>query len=81
VDKGVIAKYLARSFMLPLVMGVCFVYLVTSGALKSERELVAAGLLLLSFAGVFNASEAFKTWVWDRNGRAADERRGGGSGD
>lgn len=56
-------KYLARSFLLPSLMGILYFCLVFFGKLNGEREMGLIGLMMLSFAGIFNVSEAFKTWA------------------
>lgn len=61
IDPG--NKYLARSFLLPALMGALYCALLFTEKLHGERELALVGLMLLSFAGIFNVSEAFKTWA------------------
>lgn len=62
-DAEVGNKYLARSFLLPSLMGILYFCLVFFGKLNGEREMGLIGLMMLSFAGIFNVSEAFKTWA------------------
>jgi hypothetical protein len=56
-------KYLARSFLLPLLMGIAYTVLLFCEKIHGEREMALIGLVMLSFAGIFNVSEAFKTWA------------------
>lgn len=56
-------KYLARSFLLPLLMGIAYTVLLFCEKLHGEKEFALVGLMMLSFAGIFNVSEAFKTWA------------------
>lgn len=55
-------RYLSRSFLLPLG-GMVFVFLMAFYRGLEGDSLLYFGGLMAAFTGVFNANEAFKTWV------------------
>lgn len=57
------SKYLARSFLLPL-MAMIFIFALAYDCTPEQWKLLwAPGALITGCAGIFNLNEAFKTWA------------------
>lgn len=54
-------KYLARSFVLPVVTAAMVFYLAVAWGPEKVDSLVKVGALLAAVAGIFNVTEAWKT--------------------